>query len=156
MTVLSIHQTPHPAWVFNNIWKRWSSIARRHAATKSSASATLSAQFSGYGANATMVNRALDVLGVRCVRLSTHQGVMWLLSFVIQKQPKPYLHIYLHMYRDPVDLGNWDEERVEELVEAFLQVRFPTILLLNKADQVSRGRGEVKQGNSRILMDPIA
>lgn len=55
------------AWVFNNIWRRWSSIARRHAATKASASATLSAQFSGYGANAQMVNRALDAVGVRCV-----------------------------------------------------------------------------------------
>lgn len=55
------------AWVFNNIWKRWSSIARRHAATKSSVSATLSAQFSGYGANAQLVNRALDVMSVRCV-----------------------------------------------------------------------------------------
>lgn len=65
----NIHSYTHnpPAWVFNNIWKRWSSIARRHAATKSSASGTLAAQFSGYGANVQMVNRTLDVLGVRCV-----------------------------------------------------------------------------------------
>jgi ribosome-binding ATPase YchF (GTP1/OBG family) len=38
--------------------------------------------------------------------------------------------------RDPVDLGEWDEDQVKALVEAFLLVRFPTILLLNKADQV--------------------
>jgi len=38
--------------------------------------------------------------------------------------------------RDPVDLSEWDEDQVKALVEAFLLVRFPTILLLNKADQV--------------------
>lgn len=46
-----------------------------------------------------------------------------------------------------MDLGDWAEERVNELVEAFLQVRFPTILLLNKADQVSKGRAEAMRGS---------
>ena len=58
--------TNQPAWVFNNIWGRWSSIARRHAATQASAAATLLGQFSGYGANAQLVNRTLDAMGVRC------------------------------------------------------------------------------------------
>lgn len=42
--------------------------------------------------------------------------------------------------RDPVDLSEWDEDQVKALVEAFLLVRFPTILLLNKADQVCFSR----------------
>lgn len=49
------------------------------------------------------------------------------------------VHTRTCLNRDPVDLGDWDEEKVKELVEAFLHVRFPTILLLNKADQVSGG-----------------
>ena len=39
------------------------------------------------------------------------------------------------MCRDPVDLTQWTEEDVHALVDVFLDVRFPTILLLNKADQ---------------------
>jgi hypothetical protein len=46
--------------------------------------------------------------------------------------------------RDPVYLGEWEEEEVKALVEAFLSVRFPTILLLNKADQVKRMESVVR------------
>jgi ribosome-binding ATPase len=53
------------AWIFNNLWRRWSSIARRHAATKASAATTLLGQFSGYGANPQLVNRVLDEARVR-------------------------------------------------------------------------------------------
>eukprot|EP00624_Nannochloropsis_granulata_P007230 evm.model.NODE_6918_length_3429_cov_37.516476.1 len=49
--------------------------------------------------------------------------------------------------RDPVDLGEWDEDQVKALVEAFLLVRFPTILLLNKADQA----GDTDKNISRIV-----
>jgi|SRR6056297_2414541 len=38
------------AWVFNNLWRRWTSVVRRHTATKSSAASTLLGQLSGYGA----------------------------------------------------------------------------------------------------------
>jgi ribosome-binding ATPase YchF (GTP1/OBG family) len=34
-------------WVFNNLWKRWPGIVRRHLATKSTNVETLHAQFSG-------------------------------------------------------------------------------------------------------------
>lgn len=37
------------AWVFNNLWKKWSSVTRRHAATKASVGPTLLGQLSGYG-----------------------------------------------------------------------------------------------------------
>lgn len=37
--------------------------------------------------------------------------------------------------RDPADMTQWSEEDVHIVVDAFLEVRFPTILLLNKADQ---------------------
>ena len=63
------------AWVFNNLWKRWSSVARRHAATKASASATLLGQLSGYGANPQLVNRVLDRMAVRCVALRCARGL---------------------------------------------------------------------------------
>jgi len=37
------------AWVFNNLWKKWSSVTRRHTATKASVGPTLLGQLSGYG-----------------------------------------------------------------------------------------------------------
>ncbi|KAM3575529.1 hypothetical protein VYU27_002521 [Nannochloropsis oceanica] len=107
-----LHGEVH-AWVFNNLWKKWSSVARRHAATKASVGPTLLGQLSGYGANPAVINAVLDKMGVR----------------------------------DPVDLGEWDEDQVKALVEAFLLVRFPTILLLNKADQA----GDTDKNISRIV-----
>lgn len=91
-----IHQ-----WVFNNLWKRWPSIARRHAATKSSLLNTLVGQLSGYGATPSLIGTVLDRLGAR----------------------------------DPFDLTAYAEEDVHKLVEVFLDIRFPTVLVLNKADQ---------------------
>ncbi|TID29439.1 hypothetical protein CANINC_001962 [Pichia inconspicua] len=47
-------------WIENNLSKRWGSIVRRHTATKSSIVDTLRAQFGGYGANLSLVKRAID------------------------------------------------------------------------------------------------
>ncbi|KAF1790571.1 P-loop containing nucleoside triphosphate hydrolase [Phytophthora cactorum] len=91
-----IHQ-----WVFNNLWKRWTSIARRHKATKSSLQTTFVGQLSGYGATPSLVSKVLDRLGVK----------------------------------EPLDLSTWAEEEVHNLVKIFLDIRFPTVLVLNKADQ---------------------
>lgn len=52
-------------WIFNNLWRKWSSIVRRHVATKSFAATTLQLQFSGYGANLSLVQRTLDKLGIK-------------------------------------------------------------------------------------------
>ena len=52
-------------WVFHNLWKRWPGIVRRHTATKSTAVATLHAKLSGYDARQSMVQRALDKLGIK-------------------------------------------------------------------------------------------
>ena len=37
--------------------------------------------------------------------------------------------------RDPVVLSAWEADRVHELVDGFIRVRFPMVLFLNKADQ---------------------
>lgn len=107
-----LHGEVH-AWIYNNLWGRWGSVARKHTATKSSVANTLQLQLSGYGANGSTVNRTLDEMGVR----------------------------------DPVDLSDWGEDQVHSLVDAFLKVRFPTLLLLNKADQ----GGETDRNIARIV-----
>lgn len=53
------------AWIRGNLMDKWSSIKRRHIAIKATAGETLQAQFSGYGATTTIVNRALDRLGIK-------------------------------------------------------------------------------------------
>lgn len=89
------------SWVFNNLWRRWGSIARRHQTTKSSLAATFVAQLSGYGASPSLIGTMLDKMALR----------------------------------DPFDLTAWGEPEVHALVDAFLAIRFPTVLVLNKADQ---------------------
>ncbi|KAF8819574.1 GTP binding protein, partial [Cardiosporidium cionae] len=49
-------------WIFNNLWSRWASIARRHNNTKSSLAATLLSQLSGYDAKECMINNLLNAL----------------------------------------------------------------------------------------------
>ena len=53
------------AWVLGNLMQKWGSIRRRHMAIKATATETLQNQFSGYGANATVVNRTLDKLAIK-------------------------------------------------------------------------------------------
>lgn len=48
------------AWILGNLMQRWGSIRRRHMAVKATAVETLQAQFSGYGASNTIINRTLD------------------------------------------------------------------------------------------------
>ena len=49
-------------WVFNNLKKKWSTIVRKHIATKATLPETFQGQFSGYGANLRMINRLVDRL----------------------------------------------------------------------------------------------
>lgn len=88
------------AWIFNNLWTKWSSITRRHTATKATVAVTLQGQLSGYGAGPAVIAELCTKIGVK----------------------------------EPNDLATWDEARLHEVVAAFLEVRFPTVLLLNKAD----------------------
>ncbi|RLN90816.1 hypothetical protein BBJ28_00011287 [Nothophytophthora sp. Chile5] len=37
--------------------------------------------------------------------------------------------------KEPLDLTTWGEDEVHKAVETFLDIRFPTVLVLNKADQ---------------------
>ncbi|CAI5731216.1 unnamed protein product [Hyaloperonospora brassicae] len=88
-------------WVFTNLWKRWTSIARRHQSTRSSLHSTFVGQLSGYGATPSLVSKVLDRVGAK----------------------------------EPVDLLSWTEDDVHAFVKTFLDIRFPTVLVLNKADQ---------------------
>lgn len=115
------------SWVFNNLWRRWSSIARRHQTTKSSLSATFVAQLSGYGASPSLIGTVLDGMALR----------------------------------DPFDLTAWGETEVHALVTAFLAVRFPTVLVLNKADQGADAAGNIervaeKYGSDRCFVSSAA
>lgn len=53
------------AWILGNLMQRWGSVRRRHVAVKATAQETLQGQFSGYGATAAIVSRALDRAAVR-------------------------------------------------------------------------------------------
>ncbi|EQC38998.1 hypothetical protein SDRG_03951 [Saprolegnia diclina VS20] len=89
-------------WIYNNLWKRWPSIARRHNATQAALRTTFQQQLSGYGASSSTVVAVLNALG--------------------------------EMAKEPCNLTAWGEPQVHALVDAFLAIRFPTILVLNKAD----------------------
>ena len=86
------------SWIEGNLVERWGAIKRRHVATKATALDTLTAQLSGYGANASHVGRALAALG------------------------------------KATPLETWDPITVRALVSAFVDVKFPTVLALNKID----------------------
>ena len=47
-------------WVLGNLMQKWGGVKRRHVAVKASTVETLQGQFSGYGANSTIINRTLD------------------------------------------------------------------------------------------------
>ena len=99
------------AWVLANLWGKWPATARRHTATKSSVVDTFQSKLSGYGANRDMIIRTIEVM---------------------EKAG--------NIVRDPCDLAAWNEDHVRQLVNAFLQVRFPMVLLLNKASSLRGGR----------------
>lgn len=49
-------------WVLGNLMEKWTSIKRRHVATKAAPADTLQAQFSGYGSTPALTARCLDKL----------------------------------------------------------------------------------------------
>lgn len=53
------------SWIYGNLMNKWGGIKRRHTAIKASPVETLSGQFSGYGANPTIVARTLDKLALK-------------------------------------------------------------------------------------------
>ena len=100
-----IHQ-----WVFNNLWERWDNIVRKHISLKANLLETLGRQLSGYGCN------------------SSH------ISNIIDKLPVSMKESNLTNSSASSGLSHWTESDVHALVNVFMEVRFPTILLLNKAD----------------------
>ena len=106
------------SWIFGNLWEKWNSVARRHAATKATAEATLAAQFSGYGGTPAMVAACLKKLRIK----------------------------------EPSNLPDWDEAKVRRVVDAFIKQRFPTMLVLNKAE--TGGDTDKNIGNICEKYDP--
>ena len=52
-------------WVLGNLMQKWGGVKRRHTAVKATAVETLQGQFSGYGANSTIIARTLDRLQLK-------------------------------------------------------------------------------------------
>ena len=52
-------------WVLGNLMQKWGGVKRRHTAIKATAIETLQNQFSGYGANSTVIARTLDRLQLK-------------------------------------------------------------------------------------------
>lgn len=104
-------------WIQGNLTKNWGSIVRRHTSTKSSIVDTLQRQFSGYSANASLVQRALDLLK----------------SSAKEKDSTPI-----------GPLETWDTDAITRVVKAFMAVKFPTVLALNKVDHPDAGKNVSK------------
>lgn len=52
-------------WILGNLKEKWGSVRRRHVAIKATAVESLAGQFSGYGANSTVVARTLDRINLK-------------------------------------------------------------------------------------------
>ena len=52
-------------WILGNLMQKWGGVKRRHVAVKATAVETLQNQFSGYGANSTVINRTLDKMHLK-------------------------------------------------------------------------------------------
>ena len=52
-------------WVLANLMQKWGGVKRRHVAVRATAVETLQNQFSGYGANSTVIARTLDKLQLK-------------------------------------------------------------------------------------------
>lgn len=51
-------------WIFRNLWKRWDTVARRHAAKKQGVARTLQPLVGGYGAKMVVLHEVLQLMGV--------------------------------------------------------------------------------------------
>jgi ribosome-binding ATPase len=52
-------------WVLGNLMQKWGGVKRRHVAVKATPVETLQGQFSGYGANSSIIARTLDRLQLK-------------------------------------------------------------------------------------------
>ncbi|CDJ64882.1 GTP-binding protein, putative [Eimeria necatrix] len=126
-------------WIFKNIWGKWTSVARRHAATNSSLLDTFSAQFSGYGAPQTLVAAVLQEL--HRSRRSRSQALQEAAAPAAAAAAAAGVSAGAAVARAtddasllPEDLTKWASEDVMELVKTFVKIRFPFVLVLNKCD----------------------
>lgn len=92
-------------WVFNNIWKKWTNIVRSHLAQRHTKDPPTIAE---------MLQTQFSGYGttpIMSVRVCEELNI-----------------------KDTADIQNWTEDHIHKIVDTFLLVRFPTVLVLNKAD----------------------
>mmetsp|Transcript_790 Transcript_790/g.994 ORF Transcript_790/g.994 Transcript_790/m.994 type:complete len:432 (-) Transcript_790:37-1332(-) len=53
------------SWIFNNLWKKWKNLIRKHNLTRATALETLHIPLSGYGTRQSVVQRVLDTMGIK-------------------------------------------------------------------------------------------
>ncbi|OEH74984.1 GTP-binding [Cyclospora cayetanensis] len=120
-------------WIYKNLWSKWSSLARKHAATNSSLLDTFAAQFSGYGASQTLVALVLQELQrIRSARIkATRAAVAPEAAAALASAACATDDASLLLSND---LTKWTPEDAMELVKLFVKIRFPFVLVLNKCD----------------------
>ncbi|KEP67400.1 UNVERIFIED_CONTAM: GTP binding protein [Hammondia hammondi] len=130
-------------WIFNNLWSRWASIARRQKATNSSLVLTFSQQFSGYGAQQPLIETVLRTFDARLRK-----------GPAVSAEPTKHEEDW-----EPRNIGNdltvWDKERVMELVKVFVELRFPFVLVLNKCDVGGDADRNVMKISEKFTNQPL-
>ncbi|KAL2159655.1 hypothetical protein VTH06DRAFT_2224 [Thermothelomyces fergusii] len=116
------------AWIKGNLMEKWGSIKRRHVAAKATAVETLQSQFSGYGSTAAVVARTLDKLGLK-EPLEQWSGELALCASSRRASPAEDGCVLTS-----ASLAGPAEETIDDVVNAFTDEKFPTVIALNKID----------------------
>ncbi len=99
------------SWIYNNLQKKWGSVVRRHVATS-----TLSFLVHTYIESTAAQTLAAQFSGYGANLVQVQQA----LDNIEVKEPS--------------EMDKWDDEMLKKVVRSFMEVRFPTVLVLNKID----------------------
>jgi len=117
-------------WIYNNVRRRWAAVIRRPA--------KLAAMFSGYKASRRLVTTVLQRSGVPT---NDAEPIVRCLCFCMGlPPPQPCLlcrATCLTCTLRHAQIRGWGERELHRLVAIFLQLRFPMLLALNKADHAA-------------------
>ena len=97
-------------WILGNLRKKWPSLIRRQTNNKLSNRRAVHGRVAGYGVTLDLVRQVFHSIPGGDEEGQLHAGIKRL------------------------SLREWQQEHQDAFVESFLAVRFPTILVLNKAD----------------------
>jgi len=127
------------AWIFNNLWKRWSSILSRHKRKKCSIVETLTDQLSGYGCSKKFMVELCEQLNLCFSHFDSSVSASSTTTTTTNNNNNHNNH---NNHTDAVAavvvtrhlIETWDESMVRQFVWDFLRIRFPTVFALNKID----------------------